>query len=307
MNKLINLWVATNLLITKEPLWTISYDPQQKSSLDAVTIEDPLPDKGQDNPASTQGMPQGRRWFDSSSRDYELIHAQLQDATERYCQKQAKWVMNELERRLLQRQQQSSFLTFLAAVILLNCDERMTGLFRSHDPFVPSSQSTPIDLTDEAEPPASAVDDPSNSIDLTIDDNEPAAFTAKVIPNPPGWLLEDHPAKFWRQGHSFASLLHLLLRVRGLPPVTTAREDGSLAIVDLFNKTHPGVVVAATEGGDSQLQLAALWIERTGIDALTLFQRKDISVDDPGDGNARSWDLRFIAPLLLPGNKQFSQ
>lgn len=273
MNKLINLWAATNLLITKEPLWSISYDPLQKPSLDAVTIEDPQADKSQHATTPDQTTPQSRRWFAPNSPDYELIHAQLQDATERYCQKQAKWVMNELERRLLQRQQSSSFLTFLAAVILLNCVERMTGLFRSFDPATPSTPTTPIDLT--ADTPSAAI--------------------------PANWPLDDPPAKFWHQGHSFAALLHLLLRMRGLPPATSVRADGALAIVSTFNKANPGVVTAATEGGDSQLQLAALWIERTGVDALALLERKDLPEDEPGDGDARSWDLRFIAPLLLPG------
>ncbi|GAB7348538.1 hypothetical protein MBLNU459_g6932t1 [Dothideomycetes sp. NU459] len=278
MSKLINLWAATNLLITKEPLWSISYDPQQQPGLDAVKIGRSKADGGDEDKSPA---PNGRRWFATDSRDYDLIHSQLQDATERYCQKQAKWVMNELERRLLQRQQSSSFLTFLAAVILLNCVERMTGLFRS------------FDMT----PPSAARESRGDN----VDEHSPApANTPSNYDRPAGWPLDDPPSKFWRQGESFSSLLHLLLRMRGLPPTTMVREDGTLAIMNTFNKTYPGEVTSETQGGDSQLHLAAMWIERTGVDAIDLFQRRDMAADAPGDGDARSWDLRFVAPLLLP-------
>lgn len=41
--------------------------------------------------------------------------------------------MNDLERRLLQRQQSGYFETFLVALILLNCVERTCWLFRTWD------------------------------------------------------------------------------------------------------------------------------------------------------------------------------
>lgn len=45
----------------------------------------------------------------------------------------SKSVMNDLERRLLQRQQSGWFETFLVALLLLNCVERTCWLFRSWD------------------------------------------------------------------------------------------------------------------------------------------------------------------------------
>jgi hypothetical protein len=41
--------------------------------------------------------------------------------------------MNELERRLLQRQQVSRLATFISAVILLNCVERMSDFFHAQE------------------------------------------------------------------------------------------------------------------------------------------------------------------------------
>jgi hypothetical protein len=43
----------------------------------------------------------------------------------------SKTVLNDLERRLLQRSSTSSFETFLTAIILLNCVEKSTWLFKS--------------------------------------------------------------------------------------------------------------------------------------------------------------------------------
>jgi hypothetical protein len=45
----------------------------------------------------------------------------------------SKFVINDLERRLLQRQKCGWFDTFIVAIILLNCVERTCWLFRSWD------------------------------------------------------------------------------------------------------------------------------------------------------------------------------
>lgn len=45
----------------------------------------------------------------------------------------SKFVINDLERRLLQRQKCGWFDTFIVAIILLNCVDRTCWLFRSWD------------------------------------------------------------------------------------------------------------------------------------------------------------------------------
>lgn len=67
----------------------------------------------------------------SNSESYALLCCQLRAATEKRASQLSKSVMNDLERRLLQRQQSGWFETFLVSIILLNCVERTCWLFRS--------------------------------------------------------------------------------------------------------------------------------------------------------------------------------
>lgn len=69
----------------------------------------------------------------SNPESYGLLCSQLRSATEKRAAQLSKTVMNDLERRLLQRQQSGWFETFLVALILLNCVERTCWLFRSWD------------------------------------------------------------------------------------------------------------------------------------------------------------------------------
>lgn len=67
----------------------------------------------------------------TNAESYALLCSQLRAATEKRASQLSKTVMNDLERRLLQRQQSGWFETFLVAMILLNCVERTCWLFRS--------------------------------------------------------------------------------------------------------------------------------------------------------------------------------
>lgn len=69
----------------------------------------------------------------TNPESYNLLCSQLRAATEKRASQLSKTVMNDLERRLLQRQQSGWFETFLVAMILLNCVERACWLFRSWD------------------------------------------------------------------------------------------------------------------------------------------------------------------------------
>lgn len=67
----------------------------------------------------------------TNAESYGLLSSQLRAATEKRASQLSKSVMNDLERRLLQRQQSGWFETFLVSIILLNCVERTCWLFRS--------------------------------------------------------------------------------------------------------------------------------------------------------------------------------
>lgn len=69
----------------------------------------------------------------SDPDSYALLCSQLRAAMEKRAMQLSKSVINDLERRLLQRQKTGWFETFLVAVVLLNCVERTCWLFRSWD------------------------------------------------------------------------------------------------------------------------------------------------------------------------------
>lgn len=306
LTKFIHLWAATNLLVTEQPLWTISYNSVDSPVVDHITVVDEKTDEGR---ASVKCSSEKKLHFDLDSPDYKIMHAQLQDAAERYCQKQAKTCLNELERRLLQRQQSSSFLTFLAAIILLNCVERMTALYYAFDPLADSAS------TDDVASKAPRNSPPDEAM---LDENSQSRDHPDRNPD---WPLTESPSKFWPQGHTFSSLLQLLLRMRGLPPSIHIRDDGSLAVLSNLNKAYPVEVSSTSDGSDGQQTVAAQWIQRTGLRARDLWNAYKLSDqeanreawdDERGeptlDGatlckGVRAWDLRFIAPLLLPAQQ----
>lgn len=69
----------------------------------------------------------------SDSESYALLCSQLRAAMEKRAMQLSKSVINDLERRLLQRQKTGWFETFLVAIVLLNCVERTCWLFHSWD------------------------------------------------------------------------------------------------------------------------------------------------------------------------------
>lgn len=293
LTKFIHLWVATNLLVSKEKLWSLSYNQRDAPVTDHMD--------GTDGLVNDSGPADSQR-FSLDSEDYDIMNTQLQDAAERYCTKQVKVCLNELERRLLQRQH--PFLTFLSAVIMLNCVERMTALYCSFDPQADTTFAM-LHAEDSTTP---------ESIDTHARNNDPAGLPASVPARSDhflNWPPLEPAARLWPQGIKFAQLLQLLLRMRGLPPTVQIKDDGTLAIVSSFNKAYPPVSVATNvDGTDSQQLLAAEWIDRAGLTASTLWRVHNMSELDlqrnawgtgVGEGQgAKAWDLKFLAPLLLP-------
>ncbi|GAB7338604.1 hypothetical protein MBLNU457_5339t1 [Dothideomycetes sp. NU457] len=250
--KAINLWTATNVLATSaEARWNIHLNTEKKAAYEPETTEP------------------GPHTISSDRTDYDLMRSQLLDATERYCATQGKAVVAELERRLLARQQTAAFITFLVSVILLNCIERMSLLYKSFDIS------------------------PAQDADTKNNESESLAYI------PIDWPLDAPPAAFWPQGASFANLLHLLLRLRGLPPRTYVRDDDSVAVIT-DSKASP--IEVPTDGShldhvDVQQVYMAQWLQGTGAVAHDLRAARDLSNDVEAKPGA--WDLRFIAGLLL--------
>lgn len=107
LKRALELWGTVHILVDHELKWNIT----EKSTLPDETVVENAID------------PQGTT--------YQLLCMQLAAAVEKKAATTAKSVLNDLERRLLQRGSTSSFETFLVSIILLNCVEKSTWLFKS--------------------------------------------------------------------------------------------------------------------------------------------------------------------------------
>ncbi|PGG96380.1 hypothetical protein AJ79_09620 [Helicocarpus griseus UAMH5409] len=128
----LELWIATRILVDKELRWKIYLNPT-------------LP------PSSTQPLSststESSTLIDEtiSPQSYSLITAQLRAATERFAGRLSKTVLGKIEQRLLQKQRSGHFRTFLGAVVLMNCVERMTWLFKSWESGEQEVQKWPLE------------------------------------------------------------------------------------------------------------------------------------------------------------------
>lgn len=202
--------------------------------------------------------------------------------------------MHELEKRLLQRQKTSSFLTFLVSIILLSCVERMSLLYRRLD-----TQHGQSSLQEEVQRAGLGNDNELQAAQF--------AQTLDSTPASPVWPLDSPPSAYWSQGETFSQLLHLLLRMRGLPPRVLTRDDGTMVVVSSNRASAFPVEVPTTgpftAGHDAQTILAAQWLEKTGLTAQDLVTAQDLNdggIGSAGMDSGRAWDLRFIAGLLFP-------
>ena len=145
INNVIELWAETTFLTRSAKYALIlAYNPLATSSQGIEVGSWP---EGAKVSLPTQLIP-------PESPTHHIIRGQLLAATESRCSRLSKSVMNELERRLLQRQQVSGHATLVAAVILLNCIERMTALYRSFDPSEHCTHPSPADWPLDTPPSA---------------------------------------------------------------------------------------------------------------------------------------------------------
>ncbi|KAJ5698591.1 hypothetical protein N7462_000596 [Penicillium macrosclerotiorum] len=221
LERAVDLWVATHILVDTELNWKTFCNP----TLPPTSMH-----------SLSQPSDEGRLPIDevTDHESYNLLGSQLRAAMEKRAMQLSKSVINDLERRLLQRQKTGWFETFLVAIVLLNCVERTCWLFRSWD-------------------------------------NE--SFAQR-------WPLDKRPPYYFNQSERFADILHMLLRMRSLPPKTTIRPDnGTLKAVD---------------GSDEN---AMRWFDMIQVSPFYLEERAN-ALFDPTD--SRSLDLCHSARLLQP-------
>jgi len=104
--------------------WKTFSNPTLPPSTSPTSLYPPLP------PRSANSNDNRTPIDDSNNPEsYALLCSQLRSAAEKRAAQLSKGVMNDLERRLLQRQNSGWFETFLVAMVLLNCVERTSWLF----------------------------------------------------------------------------------------------------------------------------------------------------------------------------------
>ena len=280
LKNVVELWIQTRLLASSDKhVLQLLYDPTRTPR----HLPDSVNRAIDDEPPKVRSIPE-------TSPSYRVIKAQLTAATESRFSKLSKTVMNELERRLLQRQQVSRFATFLSAVILLNCVERMTGLYRTFDKGEqPIPSPYPGNATADNEHEAEQA-----NLALAWGD-----MSYRLTDHPNFWPLEYPPSILWPQGPHFADLLAMLLRMRALPPKTSQSSDGVLmAIQDYSLPVHVNGK-PVREQVDEETRTTAAWLDPLRLRVTELVGKRDGQL--PGKDEAvEAWDMIFVSKVLLP-------
>lgn len=204
----------------------------------------------------------GQQFIDPGEPCYSVVTSQLFAQFESYASQIFKQICNELERRLLARASTSSNSTFLIAVILLSCVERICLFYRTFDPRrVTLSTSS---------------DDPTNM-------NDPSGV-------PRNWDLPHPPQLYYTQGQPFANLLVMLLKMRNLPPKidinpgspqgisVTVQQGRHRLVVPPSMEDLAGTTLGHIDDRDAALRRIAVWLADTGVglsDLLTAEAKND--------------------------------
>jgi hypothetical protein len=260
--KVLELWNLTRILTSKSMAWQLFSNPSHAPTMAATTISSTELENATRTPITIENNPSS----------YELIKMQLQGATEKRAACLARVVMNDLERRLLQRQQANPFETFLVAIILLACVERMCWLFRTWEEPTSSSTANIESSHSQSQPPHP---DSDEQIAATLQ-SEPLSNTQA---RPPKWPFDKLPAYYSQQGERFSDILNMLLKMRGVPPKPVARSSD-------------GMLVMWGEEVDSNVRD---WYD--GI-AVTLGGLEERSHAHFVGEDSKEWELKYVGKII---------
>jgi hypothetical protein len=261
--KALELWNFTRILTSRTLEWQLFSNPSL-----APTVAPPtLSESDMEDPARTTITTLNH------PSSYNLIKMQLMGATEKRAACLARVVMNDLERRLLQRQQANPFETFLVAVILLACVERMCWLFRTWE--VQPSTNNDVHMAQQSDPTeddlATALQtDPTSSV---------AQGTHEASTRHPRWPLDKTPATFSQQGERFSDILNMLLKMRGVPPKPTPRNTD-------------GMLVVWADDADGKVKD---WYDGIAVTTQVLDEKANARFvgEDP-----REWELKYVGKII---------
>ncbi|KAI7466411.1 hypothetical protein KC351_g14487 [Hortaea werneckii] len=118
LKNVLELWSATTLLSQAE---NVTMEARYSADRSPLNEPEALDWNGSDKSTNIEALPPASA---------KLVRRQLLAALEARCEKLGKSVINEIERRLLQRAQVSRFSTFLSSVLLLSAVERTSSLYQ---------------------------------------------------------------------------------------------------------------------------------------------------------------------------------
>jgi hypothetical protein len=262
LSKVLELWNFTRILTSRTLEWQFFSNP----SLAPMATSPIMSETDIEDPARTSITALNH------PSSYNIIKMQLMGATEKRAACLARVVMNDLERRLLQRQQANPFETFLVAVILLACVERMCWLFQTWQTQPSSTDTTSENVQQET----STEDDLATALQggSTVPNNTPQAPARH-----PRWPLDKTPAVYSQQGERFSDILNMLLKMRGVPPKPTPRNtDGML-------------VVWADDAGEKVKD----WYDGIAVTIQVLDEKANARFvgEDP-----REWELKYVGKII---------
>ena len=256
--KVMELWHFTQILTSRNLHWHLFSNPSLPPTLSAPMLSPSDMEDAARSPITALDHPSS----------YNLIRMQLMGATEKRAACVARVVMNDLERRLLQRQQANPFETFLVAVILLASVERMCWLFRTWEVPAPSEPSHADPVSKMDEDLASALQSPP-----------PPATNMQSAPRHPKWPLDKPAASFSQQGERFSDILNMLLKMRGVPPKPIPRSTDGMLVM----------------WGDDVDEIIREWYEGIVVTTQTLEEKANAKFvgEDPAE-----WELKFVGKII---------
>ncbi|KAF2182245.1 hypothetical protein K469DRAFT_712861 [Zopfia rhizophila CBS 207.26] len=259
LSRVLELWISTSILTSKDLEWHLFSNPSSPPAMAPAIMSASDLENTSRTPLTSVNNP----------NSYELIKMQLLGAIEKRSAGLSRAVMNDLERRLLQRQQANPFETFLVAVVLLACVERMCWLFRTWENKGPAPN-----INHEA---SQTAPQPETISAQTV---EPAARPDALLPQRnPKWPFDKQPAYYSQQGERFSDILFMLLKMRGVPPKPVPRaEDGMLVL-----------------WGEDANEMAKEWYESIAVTSEKLAERANARFEG---NDAKEWELKYISKII---------
>lgn len=266
LSKALELWNFTRILTSRSLEWHLFSNPSVAPTMAPSTLS------GTDQEDATRTTITSLNHPSS----YNLIKMQLMGATEKRAACLARVVMNDLERRLLQRQQANPFETFLVAVILLACVERMCWLYRTWE--VPIAAVTTA-TTEASHQAASTEDDLATALQSDPSSSTAVGESLQAPARHPRWPLDKSPAAYSQQGERFSDILNMLLKMRGVPPKPTPRNTD-------------GMLVVWADDADEKVKI---WYDGIAVTTQLLDERANARF--VGE-DAREWELKYVGKII---------